>query len=150
TYLNGLSEARDLNNAGTVVGASVIGSDTQASLWQAGSIQLLGTLGGGNSFAAAINESNQIVGRAQTADGTFHGTLWDNGAIINLGMSNATSINERGEIVGSALDSQGKTVAALWQNGVLTDLNTFLPAQLRDQGWSLINAVGINDKGWII
>lgn len=150
TYLNALSYASDLNNAGMVVGESAVGGNKQAATWQDGSIQLLGTLGGNNSFAEAINESHQIVGQAQTADGIFHGALWDQGTIVNLGMHTAASINERGEIAGSAFDSQGKAVAALWRNGVLTDLNTFLPAQLRSQGWSLINAVDINDKGWIV
>jgi probable HAF family extracellular repeat protein len=150
TYLNAMSRANDLNNAGVVAGDSSVGGNTQATLWNNGSIQTLGTLGGNNSFANAINESNQVVGRAQMADGAYSAALWDNGAIVNLGMSTAVSINEDGEIVGSALDSQGNSVAALWKNGVLTDLNTFLPAQFKNEGWSLINAVGINDKGWII
>jgi probable HAF family extracellular repeat protein len=150
TYLNALSHANDLNNAGVVAGDSMVGTNTQAALWYNGSIQTLGTLGGNNSFAEAINESNQVVGRAQTADGAYHGALWDNGAIVNLGMETAVSINERGEVVGAMLDSQGNSVAALWKNGVLTDLNAFLPAQFKNQGWSLINAVDINDKGWIV
>src|SRR5690606_32935051 len=76
---------------------------------------------------------------------------WDNGAISNLfGMSNATAINERGEIVGNALNGLGGSVAVLWKNGALTDLNTFLSAQLKSEGWSLISASGINDQGWII
>lgn len=150
TYMNALSQASDLNNAGVVVGESAVGSNRQATLWHDGSIQLLGTLGGSSSFAEAINESQQIVGQAQTADGVFHGALWDNGTVVNLGMQTAVAINEHGEVVGSALDGQGKVVAALWKGGVLTDLNTFLPAQLKSQGWSLINAIDINDKGWIV
>lgn len=150
TYLNALSYASDLNNAGMVVGERAVGSNKQAATWQDGSIQLLGTLGGNNSFAEAINESNQIVGQAQTADGVFHGALWDQGTVVNLGMHTAVAINERGEVVGSAFDGQGKEVAALWRNGVLTDLNTFLPAQFKNQGWSLISAIDINDKGWIV
>ena len=150
TYLNALSHANDLNNAGVVAGNSMVGGNTQATLWHNGSTQILGTLGGGNSFAEGINESNQVVGRAQTADGAYHGALWHNGTVVDLGMETAAAINERGEIVGSALDNQGNAVAALWKNGVLTDLNTFLPAQFKNQGWSLINAVDINDKGWIV
>jgi probable HAF family extracellular repeat protein len=150
TYLTGMSAANDLNNAGAIAGNSLVAGNTQASLWQNGSVQALGTLGGSNSFASAINESNQVVGRAQTADGAYHGALWDSGNIIDLGMSNAVSINESGEVVGSALDSQGNSVAALWKNGVLTDLNTFLSAQLKNEGWSLVSAAGINDNGWII
>ena len=150
TYLTGMSAATDLSNAGAVAGNSQVGGYTQASLWQQGSLQTLGTLGGSNSFANAINESNQIVGRAQTADGVYHGALWDNGSILDLGMTTAAAINERGEVVGTALDSEGDAFAALWKNGVLTDLNTFLSAQLKSEGWSLISAAGINDKGWII
>lgn len=150
SYLNSLSGVADINNAGVVAGDSKVGGNTRATLWQNGSTQTLDTLGGSNSFADALNESGQVVGRAQAANGAYHGVLWDSGVITDLGMSAATAINEHGEVVGTALDNLGNSFAAMWKNGTLIDLNTFLSAQLKSDGWSLLSAADINDKGWIV
>lgn len=93
----------------------------------------------------------QVVGRAQAADGNYYAALWDNGTIVNLGgLGAANAINAHGEIVGTTLDAQGQSTATLWRNGTQTDLNTFLSAQEKADGWSLVAASGINDNGWII
>jgi uncharacterized membrane protein len=36
----------------------------------------LGTLGGGDSFADAVDDLGQIVGSASTASGETHAVLW--------------------------------------------------------------------------
>jgi uncharacterized membrane protein len=36
----------------------------------------LGTLGGDNSGAAAINDKGQVGGESQTSSGDFHAVLW--------------------------------------------------------------------------
>jgi probable HAF family extracellular repeat protein len=102
----------------------------------------LGTLGGDRSFASNINESGQIVGDSETADGKTRGFLWQNGTMTDLGtlggyFSSARDINESGQIVG---DSDGQ--AFLWQNGAMTDL---LP--VRGFSSSVIN---INDAGQVL
>jgi len=45
----------------------------------------LGTLGGRQSFAAAINNRGQIVGSSDTPTNQTHGFLWEDGAMIDLG-----------------------------------------------------------------
>jgi probable HAF family extracellular repeat protein len=45
-------------------------------VWQTGKTTDLGTLGGAESDASAINEHNQIVGVSNTAKGTRHAVLW--------------------------------------------------------------------------
>lgn len=155
------SYATAINNAGAVIGSSHISPDNtynHATLWQNGSIHDLGTLGGNYSYAWALNEQNQIVGQSRTGDGDYVATLWDDGAIINLGnlvnapyaSSSAFSINEHGMIVGYSSDDAGNGRATLWVDGVITDLNTFLSAQDKAEGWMLTYASDINDKGWIV
>ena len=62
----------------------------------------LGTLGGNESNAVAINRGGEVVGRAQTSAGTWHAFLWARKrGMVDLGTlggseSEASSINERG------------------------------------------------------
>src|SRR4249919_1854436 len=92
------------------VATAVSGGATQAKThWV---ITDLGTLGGSESYAAAINAKGQVVGWANTkAKGPYgeieHAFLWENGRMRDLGTlggrnSNALAINERGQIVGWA------------------------------------------------
>src|SRR5215467_7119511 len=66
----------------------------------------LGTLGGPNSRAFALNDKGQVVGQADTPDRHSHAFLWEGGHMIDLvapGVegSCACSINNRGQIVGT-------------------------------------------------
>jgi len=87
----------------------------------------LGTLGGTNSSAYAINDSEQVVGQASTSDGSWHAFLYQNGEMIDLGtrthpdqngnvwaLGNARGINKNGQIVadGSRTDPNGTNVSS--------------------------------------
>ncbi|HYP26350.1 MAG TPA: HAF repeat-containing protein, partial [Blastocatellia bacterium] len=64
------SIAKDISNRGQIVGSGTFNAgeeDDHALLWEDGRIIDLGTLGGGRSFAEAINERGQIVGDSRTA-----------------------------------------------------------------------------------
>ena len=63
---NGL--ATDVNNQGQVVGYHSTNQGTRAFLWSNGTLQNLGTLGGGDSRAFAINETGQVVGQSTHGD----------------------------------------------------------------------------------
>lgn len=108
------SDAFAINQAGQIVGELGF-FQTTAALWQKGSsgtwtVQSLGALGGSGSSAQAINNRSQIVGWAQTADGSIHAFLWQCGAMIDLNsriptgsgwvLQTAAGINDLGEIVG--------------------------------------------------
>src|SRR5262245_49299165 len=65
------THASDINATGQVVGMS----NGHAFLWQDGIMTDLGSLGRGDSSAAAINDVGQVVGTAGASDGTLHGFL---------------------------------------------------------------------------
>ena len=99
-----------INNAGNVVGVSIMPTDfdQHAFLWRHGAMTDLGTLPGGwGSQAYGINARGQVVG-SSTGDAALHGhaVLWQDGAVIDLGTlpnaesSTATAIGASGDIVG--------------------------------------------------
>lgn len=104
------SVAMDINNRGDIVGFSTINGQTHAFLWtQSGGMQDLGTLGGAESRANAINDSGQVVGSAQNAAGVQRAFLWTaSGGMVEIGPENtpssATDINNAGQVVGSYQD----------------------------------------------
>ena len=67
----------------------------------------LGTLGGTESIATAINASGEITGGATTSAGAYHAFLYANGSMKDLGTlggpsSQGQGINKSGEIAGYA------------------------------------------------
>ncbi|MCJ7777737.1 MAG: DUF3466 family protein, partial [Sedimentisphaerales bacterium] len=118
----------------------------------------LGTLGGDYSLALAINNNSQIVGWAYDSSSEAHACLFDKtggGANINLGAlggieSVAFSINDKGQIVGWADIDLVYQHACLFDNtggGANIDLNTIIDPC---SGWTLLEALSINNNGWIV
>jgi probable HAF family extracellular repeat protein len=67
----------------------------------------LGTLGGSESSANAINAGGQVVGQATTTSGDSHAFLYSGGSMTDIGtlggsQSYANGINANGQIVGQA------------------------------------------------
>ena len=159
------SMASSINISGQIVGKSMPDWGQQrATLFDStggGNNIDLGTLGGNYSQAKCINDSGKIVGQAQ--DGTsewggWRATLFDetgNGSNIDLGTlggdeSGAYWINSLGQIVGQAYDNSDNWRATLFDstgNGNNIDLNTLADVPT---GWTLVQASGINDNGWIV
>jgi len=125
------ADARAINDAGRVVGASATASgDTHAFLWTAtGGIKDLGTLGGTFSRAFGINSLGHVVGVSALASGEQRPFLWTSaGGMQDLGtfgggFGRALSINNLNQVVGSSALSDGSRHAFLWtaKQG-LTDL----------------------------
>jgi probable HAF family extracellular repeat protein len=149
------SGATAINNSSQVVGISTKVHTTRktqtytdtAFLWQNGNMISLGTLGGQNSDAYAINDLGQVVGTADTKTSFGHAFLWDSThGMKDLGFQGSPKgINAAGQIVGTMGGGGGE--AFLWQNGVLQDLNTLIPT---GSGWVLQWATAINGSGQIV
>lgn len=119
TIIEGLggtsSWANGINNSGQVVATSYTPGKSDMHAFVTGpngvGITDLGTLGGDTS-ALDINESGQIIGSSQIADGRYHAFLYSDGEMLDLSLLptvlnagwtnlNVTAINDLGQIVGS-------------------------------------------------
>src|SRR6266699_491126 len=163
-----------INEPGQTVGVSQNGlidpltgtPEMIAVLWDKnGEIINLGTLGGNQSLAVALNDRSQAVGAAaNTIPDPFSlagfGTqarafLWENGAMRDLGTlggpdSFAGYVNERGQVAGiSYTDSTPNDTTGiptlhpfLWENGRMLDLGSL--------GGTLADIFGFNDRGQVV
>ncbi|MCC5625596.1 DUF3466 family protein [Nostoc sp. CHAB 5715] len=149
-----------MNDSGQIVGSTQFqpGQNHPFLYSRSGGLQDLGTLGGKEGIAFAINNLGQVVGSADTG-ATFepddpkecpcnvsHAFLYSGGTLQDLGTlggpnSEATDINDFGQIVGNA----GSPF--FYSDGKMSNLNDLIPA---NSGWLLGSADGINNSGQIV
>ena len=102
-------------------------------LWDSGQGILydVGNLGGGMSWARAMNESGQVVGESLTSSGEIHAFTWRPGeAIVDLGSlggstSGALVVNSGGQVAGESRTASGENHPVRWEEtGAAQDLGT--------------------------
>lgn len=120
-----------------------------ATLWQNGSIEDLGTLGGPASLAYYINERGQVAGLSykNSTSTDIHPFLWEDGQMTDIGTlgggwADVRGLNNRGQVVGRSTTGSGYQHAYRWSQGKLIDLGTL--------GGTYSFAKAINDNGWIV
>jgi len=158
--ISNLGQVGGMNNLGQVVGgSSLLGDQTSHPfLWTSpGPMQDLGTLGGANGTANAINDAGQVTGNADLPSGLSHAFRWTKGKMTDLGTLNgdkssaSSAINSQGQIVGYSCprtcEDHFHNHAVLWQNGSIFDLNKLI--RLGRTGLILTRAFAINDRGEI-
>jgi probable HAF family extracellular repeat protein len=141
--------ANGINNAGQIVGGYINASgQTNAFVWNNGTLVNLGTLNGGTwSTANAINATGQIVGTSMTGGGGFAAFFSNGTGMTSLCTSCtksswANGLNSSGTAVGTFVNSSGYQDAAEYVNGSAVDLGTL--------GGTLSGAYGIDDNGDIV
>jgi len=108
----------------------------------------LGTLGGQYSYAYAVNNAGQVVGRSGGDIDPDRAFLWEDGEMIDLGAvpgyseSVAIDINDSGQIVGRSTQSGDGSRATLWQDGQIIDIG---PLTGTSSG-----ALDINESGQVL
>jgi probable HAF family extracellular repeat protein len=117
-------------------------------MWRGSDTVPLGILPGGSwSTARGINDDNQVILWADTADGRTHACLWDQGTIADLGTfggddSWAYGLNNKGYAVGWAEAADGTYQAFVHDGLEMYNLGTL--------GGLFSAAYGINDLGQIV
>ena len=145
-------QARAINDSGVITGwATTEGGVTHAYINNNGVMTDLGTLGGSSSFGFDINNSGEVAGYSLNASGSSRAFVYSGGVMHNLGTfggarSESNAINNLGQTVGWTTTSNS-TVAFIAYGTTVYDLNTLIPA---NSGWSLVEAVDINDRGEIV
>ena len=148
------STASSINDTGTIAGQCLVtGFGNHASTLNNGAVTDLGTLGGDNSAALAINNAGAVVGYADIPDDVAHHAFaYRNRVMTDLGTlggasSQANAINSVGVIVGTSdFPSTASGHGFIVVNGTMTDLNSVvsLPSD------TIFSAVGVNDHNQVV
>jgi len=150
--------ARDVNNAGVVVGEVQPSSAPQRGfLYQNGTARLLAQSPTAYlTNARAVSNTGKVVGEGRLAGfSADHALVYDvaTGTIASLGLeatgaynSRPNDVNRQGDVVGMMFLGVGEH-AFLARGGQVFDLNDLLPA---GSDWVLQEAQSINDAGQIV
>ena len=152
--LGGTSIARDVNEAGQVVGQSQnAAGQLRAFLWENDRMTDLGTLGGSTSAARGIDDSGRVVGFSRNASNQQRAFVTERdadgrlklvplGTVNNFPSSEAWSISDSGHVAGRSFGS-GQGRAFVWREGRMKDVGALL-------GTPYSEAWAVSDSGKVV
>ena len=113
-------------NASNQVAFSLIGPDgSRASFFDGATVRDLGTLGGAETYATALNVAGQVAGLSALPSGLYHAFRWspsagmlDLGTLPGMEESGAAGINAQGQVAGSASATFQFPKAFFWSEAV--------------------------------
>lgn len=154
-----ISIGEAINASGYITGIANNSSEqNRAFLYDGTTMHDLGTLGGTTSVGRDINDNGNVTGASRTGVGLQqHAYFYDGMAMQDIGtlggvFSSGSGINNRDEIVGESRTASDTFRAFYWTaaDGIL-DLNALI--DMNDPLFGnivLIDAIDINNNGWII
>lgn len=139
------SYASDINASGGIVGCSTLEGDEiiHAVYWKNNSMMDLGALFDGDSCAYKINNRGQILGGFSTTDGDFHGFLYENGVVQDLGYFEPMILTDSGYALGKTINSNGEYTGAIWNGRFLKEMEPI-------EGSVDITLTGMNNRGQVV
>jgi probable HAF family extracellular repeat protein len=139
-----------INSLGVVVAGEFITSTNETHAYVYGDKFVdIGTLGGGQAYAEAINDLGDVIGYSDLPGVGVTGFLYRGGVMRELvpTYNEPNDINNAGVVVGYAhFGNVGHAFVWDADNGI-RDLNTLIDPQ---PGWTIEVATGINDLGQIV
>ena len=140
------TSANDINDTGEIVGGGDTGfGDFHAYFLAEGTSFDLGTLGGNESEALAVNRRGQVAGHSRLGGAKHAFFIPEPGHMVDLGggTSIAHGVNDGGEVVGLAATPSGVPHAFLWTaTDGMRDLGSL--------GAAASMALGINNRREVV
>lgn len=156
----GQSAGLDINEHGVVVGVSRVVDEGSASdvsrafVYANGTSTDIGTLGGRDSWAVAVNDAGVVLGTSTVAGGQFwraftykDGVITDLGAPEGAEMVEAVDINNDGWVLATVRTTDQQYVGYVYADGQWLSLDGLIDPAL---GWRIGRLGAINDKGQIV
>ncbi len=148
------SSAYGINDDGQAAGYGITANGNfRGFIWTPGQgYAALGTLGGANSYAMAINGFGMAAGAAQVSSGYIHAFVSNGNGMTDLGTLGGTSsyaygINNAGNVVGYSSTASNTQDGFLDEGGVIYDINALL---IDAPGWTITQLYGINDSNQVV
>jgi probable HAF family extracellular repeat protein len=161
-----LSFGQGINSTGSVAGySSYSGAATDkyhAFRWDSGTQMMtdLGTLGGDDSRAYAVNNGNIVVGSSMNGSSSYNRAFkWSGGVMTDLGLlqqwsqngtpvgAEAYGVNNLGDVAGGSFYVAGIHDTAIWHGAIWKAGGTVVDLGNLGQGGDWSQAFDVNDGG---